>query len=155
MRAILISAMVLLVCVLGLLKYQDAKAAARQNPVDATIKSCRDLAVAQSHLRAAFHVVTEGYETIPGQKDPAAKIEGIETPEKVEQFMAWYADDGHDEMFILGQMCQTQIRVKSGEKEATEAGYLIAKEELRNAEFFADKLMKQCTGKSLYKISSR
>jgi len=119
--------------------------------IDLTIKSCADFSASESHLDAAYHVVTKAYETIPTQKEPVAKIEGVETPEKTKEFMQWYPNGGHDEMFIAGQICQTEIRMKSGDTAATEAGYSIALEEMRNAEFFADKLMKQCTGKSLYK----
>jgi len=151
MRVIPISAMIFVLCAFGLLKYKDVKAAPPQAPIDSTIKSCRDLAVAQSHLDAAFHTVTKGYETIPGQKEPVAALQGVETPEKVQEFMEWYANGGHDELFVLGQMCQTEIMVKSGKQAWTEAAYLIAMENSRNAEFFADKLMKRCMGKSLYK----
>jgi hypothetical protein len=140
-----------LLFVLGLPTLDDAKPRPLQQALDPSIKSCRDLAIAESHLDAAFHTVTKSYETVPGQEKPIPRIEGVETPEKVQEFMTWYANGGHDEMFLLGQSCQLDIRMKSGDKEATEAGYLIEMEQLRNAEFFADKLMKKCTGKGLYR----
>ena len=136
---------------LGVPTFDGAKTSPPQQALDPAIKSCRDLAVAEAHLRAAFHTVTKSYEAVPGQEKPVPHLEGVETPEKVQDFMTWYANGGHDEMFILGQSCQLEVRMKSGDKEATEAGYLIAMEQLRNAEFFADHLMKQCSGKSLYK----
>lgn len=136
---------------LGLPTFDDAQARPQNRGLDLTIKSCADFTVAESHLEAAYHVITKGYDTIPTQKEPVAKLEGVETPEKMQEFMTWYANGGHNEMFLTGQMCQAEIRMKSGNAEATEVGYLIVSEELRNAEFFANKLMKQCTGKALYK----
>src|SRR6266446_2003196 len=127
---------------LALPAFDDAKARSQSKGLDLTIKSCADFRVAESHLEAAYHVITKGYDSNPTQKEPVAKLEGVETPEKMQEFMSWYANGGHDEMFITGQMCQTEIRTKSGNAEATEVGYLIVSEELRNSEFFANKLMK-------------
>jgi hypothetical protein len=149
--AVVVSLSLLLAFGLALSTFDVANARPQNKGLDPTIRSCADFTVAESHLAAAYHVVTKGYDTIPTQKEPVAKLEGVETPEKMQEFMTWYANGGHDEMLITGEMCQTEIRMKSGNAEAAEVGYLIAREELRNAEFFANKLTKQCTGKALYK----
>jgi hypothetical protein len=117
--------------------------------LDLSIKTCADFSVSESHLDAAYHVVTKGYKTVPNQAQPVAQVAGVENPEKMQEFMSWYANGGRMEMMLAGEMCRMGIWEKSGQGEATIAGYLIATERARTAEFFADKLMKQCTGKEL------
>ena len=135
---------------LGLQPIYEAKAAPPQDEaIDPALKSCRDFAVARSHLAAAYHTVTDGYENVPGQKQPVPHIKGVENPEKMQEFMTWYANGGHEEMFILGSSCVLDILMKSGTTQANQAQLLITLEQLQNAEFFAEKLLKQCTGKSM------
>ena len=54
------------------------------------------------------------------------------------------------ELVIAGGMCRAEVLSKSGETEALRAGLFIAEQRARNAEFFANNLLKQYTGKSLY-----
>jgi len=136
----------------GLPSFDEAKATSQESEIlDFTIKSCSDFFAAESHLQAAYHTVTKGYKTIPGQKEPVGELEGIETPEKMQEFMTWYANGGMIEMDSAGEMCRAEMLMKFGEAKSLRAGFFIAEGTARNAEFFADKLLKQCTGKSLYK----
>ena len=123
----------------------------QSGPLDVSLQSCAAFATDESHLDAAYHVVTKGYTTIPGQQKPVAQIEGVETPEKMKEFMAWYANGGVTEMLVSGNMCEIETMNKSGETAQLRAGIYIAQERARTAEFFADKLLKQCTGKTLLK----
>ncbi|MGB0115878.1 MAG: hypothetical protein WBP73_03665 [Terriglobales bacterium] len=132
---------------LFLLLYPISKAQAQSGPLDVTIPSCATFAADESHLDAAFHVVTKGYKTIPGQAKPVAEIEGVETPEKVKEFMDWYPNGGRIEMKAAGSMCEIETMNKAGETAQLRTGTYIAEERARTAEFFADKLLKQCTGK--------
>lgn len=54
-------------------------------------------------------------------------------------------------MLLTGEMCRTEILLKSGELEALRAGFFIAEERAWNAEYFADKVLVRYTGKSLYR----
>jgi hypothetical protein len=126
-----------------------SKAQAQSGPLDVTLQSCAEFAGDESHLDAAYHVVTKGYKSIPGQKQPVAQIEGVENPEKVKEFMDWYANGGRTEMNVVGSMCSIETMTKSGETAQLRAGIFIAEERARTAEFFADKLLKQYTGKNL------
>jgi hypothetical protein len=142
----------LILCGLGSATLDEAKPLSQEGEIlDFTIKSCSDFSVAESHLQAAFHTVVKGYKTIPGQKEPVGELEGIETPEKVQEFMTWFANGGMIEMDSTGEMCRAEMLMKFGEAKSLKAGLFIARETALNAEFFADKLLKQCTGKSLYK----
>lgn len=120
---------------------------AQSGPLDITIQSCAVFASDESHLDAAFHVVTKGYKTVPGQTKPVAQIEGVETPEKVKEFMDWYANGGREEMSAAGSACEIETMNKSGEMAQLRTGIYVAQERARNAEFFAGKLLQQCTGK--------
>jgi hypothetical protein len=120
-------------------------AQAQSGPLDVTLQSCAVFAGDESHLDAAYHVVTKGYKAIPGQKQPVAQIEGVETPEKVKEFMRWYSNGGATEMSVSGNMCRLETSTKSGETAELRTGIYIAEERARTAEFFADKLLKQCT----------
>jgi hypothetical protein len=122
---------------------------AQSGPLEVTLQSCATFVGDQSHLDAAYHVVTKGYKTIPGQQKPVAQIEGVENQEKVKEFMDWYANGGATEMSTAGSMCEIETMNKSGETAQLRAGICIAQERARTAEFFADKLLKQCTGKTL------
>jgi hypothetical protein len=152
-----VARLLLLVCLFSLLylvgtalsNSQGSTAEAQSGPLDVTIQSCATFAAAESHLDAAYHVVTKGYTTIPGQKQPVAQIEGVETPEKMKEFMDWYANGGATEMSVAGGMCEIETMNKSGETAQLRAGIYIAQERARTAEFFAEKLLKQCTGKAL------
>src|ERR1039457_5938534 len=132
---------------LFLLLYPLPRAQAQSGPLDVTIQSCAAFVGDESHLDAAFHVVTKGYKTIPGQTKPVAQIEGIETPEKVKEFMDWYANGGRTEMNAAGSMCEIETMNKSGETAQLRTGIYIAEERARTAEFFAEKLLQQYTGK--------
>ena len=99
-----------------------ARAQAQESsPLDLTIKSCAQFSVAESHLDAAYHVVTKDYKTIPGRKEPVGELEGIETPEKMKEFMDWYENGGSSEMFLAGEMCRAETLMKSGETAAWKA----------------------------------
>lgn len=126
-----------------------SNALAQNGPLDVTIQSCAVFVGDESHLDAAFHVVTKGYKTIPGQTKPVAQIEGVETPEKVKEFMDWYANGGRTEMIAVGNMCEIETMNRSGETAQLRTGIYIAEERARTAEFFAEKLLKQCTDKAL------
>jgi hypothetical protein len=132
-------------------KAQPPQAKPRNGALDTTIRPCADFSVTESHLDSAFHTVIKGYETIPGQEQPVPQIEGVETPEKLQEFMTWYANGGQRDMFAAGEECRGDTLVKYGENEAAKVGFFIAMERARNAEFFADKLLKQCTGVGLKK----
>jgi hypothetical protein len=144
--------LLLLVCLFSLIylfgtassNFQGSKLLAQGGPLDVSLQSCATFAGDQSHLDAAYHVITKGYRTVPGQQKPAAQIEGIETPEKVKEFMDWYASGGETEMRAAGSMCEIETMNKSGETAELRAGIYIAQERARTAEFFADKLLKQC-----------
>ena len=125
-----------------------SKALAQSGPLDVTIQSCAAFVGDESHLGAAFHVVTKGYKTIPGQTKPVAQIEGVETPEKVKEFMNWYENGGRIEMKVTGSMCEIETMNKSGEMAQLRAGNYIAEERARTAEFFIEKILKQCADKA-------
>lgn len=133
---------------LFLLLYPLPKAQAQSGPLDVTIQSCAAFVGDESHLDAAFHVVTKGYQTVPGQTKPVAQIEGVETPEKTKEFMDWYANGGRIEMKATGNMCEIETMNKSGEIAQLRAGIYIAEERARTAEFFAEKILKQCVHKT-------
>lgn len=61
--------------------------AQQKGMLDLTFKSCADFSAAESHLDAAFHTVVKGYKSILGRKEPVAELEGVDTPEKVQEFM--------------------------------------------------------------------
>ncbi|MFI5422168.1 MAG: hypothetical protein ACHQ1H_14485 [Nitrososphaerales archaeon] len=123
--------------------------------LDLTIKSCADFTVTESHLDAAFHTVTVGYDTIPTQKEPVPRIEGVENPEKMQEFMDWYANGGSLDMSVSGEGCSMEMFIKSGDPDAVRAeAYIRGVREL-NAEFFADRLLKKCTGKGLKGFSKK
>jgi hypothetical protein len=148
--------MLLLVCLLSLvyllgtaLSKSGSRVHAQSGPLDVTLESCAAFAGDESHLNAAYQVVTKGYKNIPGQEKPVAQIEGVENPKKTKEFIDWYANGGRAEMETAGTMCMISTSKKSGATAELESGRYIAEERARNAEFFADKLFKQCTGKSL------
>jgi hypothetical protein len=91
-----------------LVQQAEVAKAQAQSPLDLTIQSCVDFSTAESHLDAAYHVVTKGYKTIPGKKEPVAEIEGVETPEKMKEFMDWYANGGSSEMLVAGSKPQAR-----------------------------------------------
>jgi len=140
--------LLLFVC-LFLFVYPFSRAFAQSGPLDVTIQSCAVFAGDESHLDAAFHVVTKGYKTIPGQTKPVAQVEGVETPEKVKEFMDWYEKGGRIEMNAAGSICEVETMNKSGETAQLRTGIYIAQERARTAEFFAEKLLKQCADKAL------
>lgn len=140
---------VILLLLFGLFSPLGSKLVAQSGPLDVTLQSCATFVGDQSHLDAAYHVVTTGYKTIPGQQKPVAQVEGVENQEKVKEFMDWYANGGAAEMSTAGSMCEIETMNKSGETVQLRAGIYIAQERARTAEFFADKLLKQYTGKAL------
>ena len=117
-------------------------------PLDLTIKSCQEFSLLESHLDAAYHVVTKGYRTFPNQKEPVAQLEGVENPTKMKEFMEWYPNGGASEMSIAGDLCRVEMNQKSGELTALRAAWFIDSERARTAEFYAGRLPKQCAGKS-------
>ena len=120
-----------------------------QVPLDLTIQSCVDFSAAGYHLDAARHTVVKKYNAVPGKKEPIPQIESVETPEKVQEFMDWYANGGYTQMTLAGEACRAETLMKSGETAAWKAGFFIYGQEAVTAEFFADKLLRQCTGKSV------
>ena len=132
---------------LGFAASRETKAQSQENGVvDLSVKSCADFSAAESHLDAAVLYTTRNSEIA----DPRVALARLTTPNKVQQFMAWYASGGQQDLLITGAMCRAEMLAKSGDTQALRAGLYIAEQRARNAEFFANNLLKQYTGKSLY-----
>jgi len=114
--------------------------------IDLSIKSCAEFSAAESLLDDAVLYTTRN----PVIADQRAVLARVVTPNKIQKFMSWYASGGQRELVIAGGMCRAEVLSKSGETEALRAGLFIAEQRARNAEFFANNLLKQYTGKSLY-----
>ena len=144
-----LSALLSLILLLGLgfAASRETKAQSQENGViDLSIKSCADFSAAESHLDDAVLYTTRN----PVIADQRAALARVVTPDKIQKFMYWYASGGQQDMFAAGEMCRAEVLSKSGETEALRAGLYIAEQRARNAEFFANNLLKQFTGKSLY-----
>ena len=132
---------------LGFAASRETKAQSRESGViDLSIKSCADFSAAESHLDDAVLYTAKN----PVIADQRAVLARVVTPNKIQKFMYWYASGGQQDMFVAGEMCRAEVLAKSGETEALRAGLYIAEQRARNAEFFANNLLKQFTGKSLY-----
>jgi hypothetical protein len=115
----ILAASLVIPLVIGIVFASTWNAAARPQQggvLDVTVKSCADFSATESHLDAASYNVTTGYKSIPGQIEPVREIKHVENPEKVQEFMAWYANGGSTEMSMTGSSCTAEMYMKSGEE---------------------------------------
>jgi len=111
--------------------------------VDPSIKSCVDFDKLSERYEAAYRVVTEHYETIPGQQHPVAVLKGIENPQKLDAFMDWYGGGGNEAYFLLGNQCEIEVQQKYGSGSEVKIGLEIEREKNLIADFFVDHIVKR------------
>jgi hypothetical protein len=58
-----------LLLLVGLFSLLGSKLLPQSGPLEVTLQSCATFVGDQSHLDAAYHVVTKGYKAVPGQQN--------------------------------------------------------------------------------------
>ena len=144
------------VCGMGALVSRQSNAQSRANgALDLSLKSCADFSETQYHLDAAQRAMPNSHDAEPNAtlaRDPIR----LERPvimaksNRIHEFLSWYAGGGQQAMLAAGEACRSEMLVKSGEAASLRAGFYIAEQRARNAEFFANSVLKQYTGQSLY-----
>jgi hypothetical protein len=109
---------------------------------DTSLQSCVTFDKLSEHYEAAYHVVTDHYETIPNQERPVAVLKGIENPQKLEEFMNWYGGGGNETYSILGDQCEAETLVKDRTK-ASNVSLVVENEKNMVANFFIEHIVKR------------
>ena len=115
--------------------------------LDVSIDLCRAFQKSLARYHAAYHVITDHYETRAGQAKPVPVLKGVDNPEKLEEFMNWYGDGGEQEVFLEGEMCGSEMTMKNRSCCLPyRAQDEIANGQMMLASFFVERIVKRYNG---------